>query len=467
MVCVLMAGAAIGYLFGQSTQVQDFLGITSPFGAAILFMGFIIAFRWPWLGMVLYLDIGALKTAPGFAATESVWPTAFLLAAVFIKLARETHAFSRIAIPRHIVIPLLFFCPLIVFSVVFISGNPGAYSKVARFVLFAWGLVAIGMMLSRSPTSTYRFCTAAAIVGTGIGIAALLLTVLDPARVQQTTFGTLLLFDDQLIQNYLPVARAIALGIIAITVIGIDALEMGKVKLVLTRLLPVLLVACGALFFTLSRSTLGATLGTVLVVVMARLRSVWGRFVGVTIALLLGGLIVVVAYNLGGGTFGVDRYLGSLSDDPSLYRRLYSWEKAIDYFLQNPFLGSGVGLRYAMWWDTEAANMDVGGYQFPHNLPLELLGETGLIGLILFGLPIVVTLRRYWANRLRLSMNPRWRIQATTIFGMLVFELIWSLMDGEIGLSRNIWLFTALLAGIVLQSVPRFVGSEGTHCCPN
>ena len=303
MVYVLLAVAAMGYVIGQSSQVQVFLGVTSPFGAAILFMGFIVALFWPWNGLVLYLSIGALKVAPGFATIDSVWPTAFILIGVVVGLVLNTRKYSRQVIIESIAIPLAFFCALVLITFL-ISGNLSAlFGKAIRFIIFAWGLMIIAGLLAKSKEMIYRFCVSMGIVGVGVGILSLLLLVISPSRIVGSS-GHLILFYGSRFDNYLPFARPISLGIISlfsIVIVKINRRSLGK-SLPLIAL--VIALSFTALYYALARANLYATI-IVVILLCFFIRDAKKRLVvGISLCVLL-LITLLVSTSLGEGTFSL------------------------------------------------------------------------------------------------------------------------------------------------------------------
>jgi len=444
MVFVLMVGAAIGYVIGQNSQTQYFLGTTSPFGVALLFMGFIVAFRWPWLGLVLYLSIGALKVAPGFASSESIWPTAFLLVGVVVGLILNTRGSSRKVIIEYIAIPITFFCASVLLAVL-ISGNWFAlFDKAIRFIVFTWGLMIIAGLLAKSKEMINRFCVSMSIVGLGIGILSLLLIVINPAQLLGSS-GHLLLFYGST-DNYLPVARPISFGIISL--FSSVIVKINRRGLDRRILLVALIIASSftALYYTLARANLYETIFVVLLLCVYIRDAKKRIFAGIILIILL-LITLLISTSLGGKLFELGRYLAQISVDPSLYRRINAVTISFNYFLSSPIYGRGLGLQYSASWDIQGVSMNIGSYQWPHNIVLELLAETGMIGFLLYFTPIVITLgtflrkQRYFRDSDELGE----RI-VIAVFGMTIFELLWAMTYGELGLSRNIWFFVPLLA---------------------
>lgn len=85
--------------------------------------------------------------------------------------------------------------------------------------------------------------------------------------------------------------------------------------------------------------------------------------------------------------------------DSSFEKRKLLTATAWVMFKNNPLLGVGAG-NYTVWFDhyAEQVGSEARGYDepgeihYPHNLYLEIAAETGLVGLIIFGMIVAVTL---------------------------------------------------------------------------
>jgi len=94
--------------------------------------------------------------------------------------------------------------------------------------------------------------------------------------------------------------------------------------------------------------------------------------------------------------------LGGWHHTPVGYR-LLAWDASREVFLEHPLLGIGAGglsseLRQH-WWltpvDAEAANVPISDRHLnPHSMYLQTLSQTGIIGLILLVLPMILVLCR-------------------------------------------------------------------------
>lgn len=96
--------------------------------------------------------------------------------------------------------------------------------------------------------------------------------------------------------------------------------------------------------------------------------------------------------------------------DPSNTRRLRFYRQAVLLWLESPLLGSGFG-SYGIW----IHGVDI--EEFPHNIVLEILAELGVIGLVLFGAVLCVTLRP-------LVTNHREHPISILLFGLFVYALL-------------------------------------------
>lgn len=105
------------------------------------------------------------------------------------------------------------------------------------------------------------------------------------------------------------------------------------------------------------------------------------KFILEIILVILGGLYIVrIASNSTVSTSGFNRLLGFLNGAGDV-GRAGIWNKAISSFINSPFVGHGIGSVF----------YEVG--QYSHNIFLDLLVETGLLGTLLFVFFIIYYLR--------------------------------------------------------------------------
>ena len=109
------------------------------------------------------------------------------------------------------------------------------------------------------------------------------------------------------------------------------------------------------------------------------------RIIGGILAMILS---IYIFYELFPSLFSVlDRFS---TNDNMLTNRQYLWDYALKMFTSNPVIGHGWG----SFSHSIAIKNDVGviSNQHAHNIYLQLLAESGLIGLICFLIPMIVTL---------------------------------------------------------------------------
>lgn len=129
--------------------------------------------------------------------------------------------------------------------------------------------------------------------------------------------------------------------------------------------------------------------------------------------------------------------------------RLQMWKIALNSWLSDPvhlFFGVGTaGYANLFPWRNVA---------YPHNLPLEVLAEFGLLGASIFSFHIYLALRRIWA-RIRSGMN---REELMWLIGLLTY-LFATMVSGDLNSNRLLWfLFSGMLATITVQPDVRTEG---------
>lgn len=138
------------------------------------------------------------------------------------------------------------------------------------------------------------------------------------------------------------------------------------------------------------------------------------------VALALIGCLIVAAV---AGVFF--QRLGEI-DDFTVVSRLAIWGGAFTVFAQSPLLGTGFGnLRGLMGG---LLNLPDGWTGDAHNLYLELLAETGLIGFMVFGLLIVLALRTA-LRQLHNAQNEFNKTIAAAVFAAICGVLVHGTVD--------------------------------------
>ncbi|MEA2635788.1 MAG: hypothetical protein QOH92_2555 [Chloroflexota bacterium] len=180
-----------------------------------------------------------------------------------------------------------------------------------------------------------------------------------------------------------------------------------------------LLILGAAVLATLSRGGwLGFVVGVAVMAVLlpGRRRVILGTAGAVVFILLIGGLAGPVAARLGTGS--------GASPFQTLLDRVPIWQAAITLWLQHPVFGIGLDNfnNYVL-----ALNPDLDVNQ-AHDLFLNILAERGLLGIITFGIFLVVLFRTL-ARSLKLASDRTDRILAVGVTASLAAFLADSLFD--------------------------------------
>ena len=135
----------------------------------------------------------------------------------------------------------------------------------------------------------------------------------------------------------------------------------------------------------------------------------------------------------------VIRYV--LSNDSDAYNstiRIRIWKTAIDKFKKNPVLGSGFGISYPD---------KISGINFvhPHNIILELLAETGLVGFGVFAILFGLIFKRAFLIYRQLAIDNRMTFLFYPLSLLLFF--LYSSLHTDLSTEYFKWYFAGLIAG--------------------
>jgi len=151
----------------------------------------------------------------------------------------------------------------------------------------------------------------------------------------------------------------------------------------------------------------------------------------------------------------------SVTNDESTAARLTEMRVGLYMFQTHPFLGVGIGNYTSDYW-TYAPDLGVESgvlttnelttTRQPHDLIIEILAETGLLGLIGFSIFILVLLGNLWQARNRAKNDP----QTILLISIMMVILSWLIggffLHGV--LTRWFWIFISLaIAGLHLPRV--------------
>jgi putative inorganic carbon (HCO3(-)) transporter len=153
--------------------------------------------------------------------------------------------------------------------------------------------------------------------------------------------------------------------------------------------------------------------------------------------------------------------LRGVLDDPDAISRVYVWGAAASLFRDHPFLGVGYGNYRFLYADFAFVPNAVVGSVDAHNIYLQLLAETGVVGFLSFFIllwffisPALKSIR---------GQDPLSRIVAFGVLGAITGTLIHGLVDYLFGASPQFgalfWIVLALgsraLAGTASKIIPR------------
>jgi len=238
------------------------------------------------------------------------------------------------------------------------------------------------------------------------------------------------------------------------------ALQFAEGRISRNRAIGWLVVAGAVLLLTRSSTVFAAAA----VVVLALLVALWIRRVPTErrtpryLVVLVGVVVVAVVGFLARGT--VSELLGKGSDATG---RGEIWQRVLELVHQHPVVGWG---WIGYWWPSIPTLADLAHrkgvtYLQAHDAYLDVWMQTGIIGLVLFGLYVVTTLNRSWSSATRIgydaTLEPR-RFDPVSLLPLLVVValLVQSVAESRLLYQGN-WVLFALMA---IKSRIVLVGEE-------
>jgi O-antigen ligase len=129
-------------------------------------------------------------------------------------------------------------------------------------------------------------------------------------------------------------------------------------------------------------------------------------------------------------------------DDPdslkSVSIRIRIWKTAFEEFKKNPVLGSGIGIPY----HDNAMDMD---YVHPHNIVLELLAETGIVGFGVFAILFGLIFNRIFLIYRQIATDNRMTFLFYPL--SLLFFFLYSSLHTDLSTEYFKWYFAGIIAG--------------------
>lgn len=143
-------------------------------------------------------------------------------------------------------------------------------------------------------------------------------------------------------------------------------------------------------------------------------------------------------------------FAGNPETEASTETRLALYQIALEQFGQNPILGIGLGGMVTV--------LQSAGVVYPHNLFLEFASETGIIGLLLHALGLILAF--FGAVPYLRDASPRTRADTAIGLMLFLFALLNAQVSGDMVGNKMLWFFMGYLNGLVSEGgwgVPGFL----------
>jgi hypothetical protein len=384
---------------------------------------------------VLFAFAGRFKADPRFAWVPIDITVLFFGLSVIVGmliLLRRSFGLRRRAL-----YVLLWGSAFLTWSVVSLLWTPGvqyAETKAVNVgVLVLWSLWAPVLIVAASRERVIRFLWLVTLFGTWVAFEALV-AYTSASGWSVTVLGG----------GYLGVGRVI--GTAAVVVLGLGVFSRAQWR---HRILAgsVVLALLAVMLLTGGRGPFIAVCAAAVVPAFAsfrisalRVRLSRRYLLPLFLLVMLGTGAVVYASQIGSTARTISRLMVLLSDDmgDSAASRVTHYSVAADMWLEKPLLGNGIGS-----YPVVAGYGDQRGY--PHNFGLEVLAETGIIGIGLF---IVFV---WSAIRMLRARHGEDDLLVVTLLMLFVFVGVNSLFSGDLPDNRMIFTVTGLMT---LRAVP-------------
>ena len=190
----------------------------------------------------------------------------------------------------------------------------------------------------------------------------------------------------------------------------------------------------------------------VVVVTIFLARPLYRKRYGLLTGLVIGLSILVLAYGLSQQYRFITGVMDPSRSFTSRVNRDTNWEAGYRRFIEKPIFGHGLGGYY------------IEGYSYPgsgtyaHNLGLELLSETGVVGILLILAPLLL-----WRNTIRrVSFLTRTQ-NGSAVFPLLLMLFLQAMISFD--LPANIGLFSMIGAIAVSPNSPKTNHRWGKFTC--
>ena len=305
--------------------------------------------------------------------------------------------------------------------------------------LACWGLIVGALIIGPDPDRVRRLFTLLLLFATWVGIESLLIYQEDPTQLYLRQGAD----EYQAFNNYQQIATVAGLGVL----VAFATWLFGRRTSVANLLF---LVLCAMLTFVLlTTGGKGATLATAACMLLALLvglrvtrRKILYKRYQVSIIWLAAGLmagISIVVATSERMPRSLER-LSSMIDDGEFQgtaaSRFEVYQDALKLWPEAPVLGHGAGSWPVVWRGLDR-------HDTPHNMFLEILVETGIVGLVLMMALLVVAMRPVSIDRLR---NDPLALCAFMLF-------VWLFMKAQLGPdiadNRLMFMMLGVLTGLM------------------
>jgi O-antigen ligase len=287
-------------------------------------------------------------------------------------------------------------------------------------------MICVSLLAGRNPDKLRQFIYSFIIFSSWVASEALYSTVIRNALVYDT-LGT---------SSRIDVSRILGMGILLLI---IYTFEMDDLRLRLLGLIGVGIHAAVLLISGTRAPLLAVTFSSVVVVCMyAYLGNVQitdfrrGTIFSAILSLLF---IPLALKNYGFRLRTVERFAILWNDEypESLLTRIEFVRAGLNGWSKDPIIGSGIG-SYSTILRNSSERL------YPHNLLIEVLSETGLIGLILIAMMLYIST----LGSLRLSLHKVHPV-AVFIFSIMLYWLLNSMITGDISHNRYLFIFFGMI----------------------
>jgi O-antigen ligase len=346
---------------------------------------------------------------------------------IAINVGERGKNFYKNLIPKtNLTKPLLFFTLALGFSVVFSIDLYHSQSILFERYLYYFFLFIIGIYLTKDKKNIRFLVSTIVLTGLVIGAGGIWDLIRFSPRRLFTLYGKKVIFTTFL-TLFIPFLFTLA-AFLKNQVLRISAV------LSFLLLLPILL-------FNASRAVWGAVLFTILVVSFLKSKKV---MVFLMVVFLVGGFLFLPDYfqNRVATTFSSDRW----GD------RVAMWESAINISKDFPVFGAGLGTYKKLIYEYNSpAAYKKQGHLHAHSSYLELLAETGIVGLVSFLLLFWVYFKNFF-QFYKKDLDDKIKVINLGFFGSILAVLITGLSGSLIVVGVQeaslFWFFFGLAAGL-------------------